>query len=115
MDMPMTAQLPAAGSPEDVGHLLYQRRRVILRPDEPLKGAVPSSAVSIAGHLVVTLECDDVELLALTAEGLTPSGIGRRMALNERTVRRRLSRLCERLGVSTPMQAVVWAVRHGVI
>jgi DNA-binding NarL/FixJ family response regulator len=37
------------------------------------------------------------------------------MALNERTVRRRLSRLCERLGVATPMQAVVWAVRHGVI
>lgn len=111
----MTVQLPATESPGDFGPQLYQRRRVILRPDEPLQGAVPSSAVSIAGHLVVTLECDDVRLLALTAEGLTPPGIGRRMSLSERTVRRRVSRLCERLGVSTPMQAVVWAVRHGVI
>ena len=111
----MTMQLPAAGSPGDACPQLYQRRRVIFRPDEPVEGAVPSSAVSVAGRLVVTLECDDVELLALTAEGLSPPGIGRRMALNERTVRRRLGRLCERLGVSTPMQAVVWAVRHGVI
>jgi DNA-binding CsgD family transcriptional regulator len=70
--------------------------------------------LSSADH-VLTLECDDVRLLALTAEGLSPAGIGRRMELNERTIRRRLGRLCERLGVSTPVQAVVWAVRHGVI
>ena len=111
----MMTQLPAAGIPGDVHPPLYQRRQVTLRPGEPLEGAVPSSALAAAGHLAVTLECDEVALLALTAEGMTPPGIGRRLSLSERTVRRRLTRLCERLGVSTPMQAVVWAVRHGVI
>jgi DNA-binding NarL/FixJ family response regulator len=111
----MTMQMPAAGIPGDVQPPLYQRIRVILRPGEAVEGAVPSSALTAAGRLAVTLECDDVALLALTAEGMTPPGIGRRLSLSERTVRRRLIRLCERLGVSTPMQAVVWAVRHGVI
>jgi DNA-binding NarL/FixJ family response regulator len=111
----MTTQIPAAGVPGDVHPPLYQRRRVILRPGEPVDGAVPSGALTVAGHLAVTLESDEVALLALTAEGMSPQGIGRRMSLCERTVRRRLTRLCEHLGVSTPMQAVVWAVRHGVI
>ena len=111
----MTTQMPAAGVPHDVHPPLYQRRKVILRPGESVEGAVPSSALTAAGHRAVTLECDEVAVLALTAEGMTPPGIGRRLSLSERTVRRRLTRLCERLGVSTPMQAVVWAVRHGVI
>ena len=43
------------------------------------------------------------------------AGLARWMGVNERTIRRRLNRICERLHVSTPVQAVVWAVRHGVI
>ena len=107
----MTTEMPAPSRPGDAWAQLYQRRRVIVRSDRHGSGG---ASLASAAH-VVTLECDDVKLLALTAEGFSPAGIGRRMGLNERTIRRRLSRLCERLGVSTPVQAVVWAVRHGVI
>lgn len=106
----MTAETLTPSPPGDACVPLYQRRRVIVRSDENGGGA----SLARAAH-VVTLECDDVRLLALTAEGLSPAVIGRRMGLNERTIRRRLSRLCERIDVSTPVQAVVWAVRHGVI
>ena len=90
---------------------LYLWKGVTIR----LNGADNGAAPGRTGPGDVTLDSDEVHLLALTAEGLTPAGIGRRMGLNERTIRRRLNRICERLGVSTPVQAVVWAVRHGVI
>lgn len=110
----MPTSRPELIAPYDAHPEPDHRRRVILLFPHRGGSASRSSGVRVADH-VVTLECDDVRLLALAADGLTPAGIGRRMALSERTVRRRLSRLCDRLGVSTPVQAVVWAVRHGVI
>jgi|SRR3954452_4044490 DNA-binding CsgD family transcriptional regulator len=106
----MTTEFTASASPGDVSATWYQRRRVILRPDGNGADAPLASDVR-----VLTLECDDVRLLALTAEGFSPAAIGRRIGVNERTIRRHLIKLCERLGVTTPVQAVVWAVRHGVI
>lgn len=61
------------------------------------------------------LEQDDLALLALVAKGLTVEAVGRRMLLSERTVRRRLRTVCSALGVSTPIEAVVWAVRRDLI
>ena len=94
---------------------LYRRRTLALVAAGGCvtSGQGPTDDGRVPGQ--VTLEADDVQLLVLFAEGLTTAGIARRMNLNERTVRRRLSRLCERLGVSTPIEAVVLAVRHGVI
>ncbi len=61
------------------------------------------------------LEQDDLALLALVAQGLTVEAVGRRMLLSERTVRRRLRTVCSALEVSTPIEAVVWAVRRDLI
>ena len=58
---------------------------------------------------------DDALLLSLLADGLMIAAVARRMNLSERTVRRRLRSLCDRLGVETPVQVVVWAVRIGMV
>ena len=118
MDMQMTMQGPPVSGPERLASQLYRRARVTLHAgDTPAVGAggEASSCDGRAAEAVVVLESEDVALLALLADGLAPAGVGRRLGLTERTVRRRLNRLCERLGVATPMQAVVWAVRHRVI
>ncbi len=58
---------------------------------------------------------NDGRLLALLAEGLPLEAIARRLGISERTVRRRIRALCDRIGVGNPVQAVVWAVRVGVV
>jgi DNA-binding NarL/FixJ family response regulator len=58
---------------------------------------------------------DEVALVRLLAEGLTLDAIARRLALSERTVRRRIRALCDRFGVETPVQVVVLAARCGVV
>ena len=58
---------------------------------------------------------DESRLLALLADGLPLEAIARRLNISERTVRRRARALCDRLGVANPVQAVVWAVRAGVL
>ncbi len=58
---------------------------------------------------------DDARLLGLVADGLVLDAIARRLNLSERTVRRRIRALCDRIGVDTPVQAVVWAVRVGIL
>lgn len=58
---------------------------------------------------------EDVELLRLLAAGLALESVARRLATSERTVRRRTRLICDRIGVAAPIQAVVWAVRRGLI
>jgi DNA-binding NarL/FixJ family response regulator len=61
------------------------------------------------------LQVSDVQLLALLADGLGLEVVARRLDISERTVRRRIRDICDRLKVATPVQAIVWAVRAGVI
>ncbi|WP_433892697.1 response regulator transcription factor [Streptomyces sp. CA-111067] len=58
---------------------------------------------------------DELLTVALFAEGLPVDAIARRTEVSERTVRRRMRALCDRLGVQSAVQAAVWAVRHGLI
>lgn len=57
----------------------------------------------------------ELQMVALFADGLSIEGIARRMEVSERTVRRRMRVVCDRLGVQAAVQAVTWAVRHGLI
>lgn len=61
------------------------------------------------------LSADEIALLRLLAEGLPVEAIARRLTLSERTIRRRVRMICDRLGVDVPIQAVVWAARRGLV
>jgi len=57
----------------------------------------------------------DVELLRMLADGLPLEAVARRMNASERTVRRRVRAICERLGFASSVQAVAWAARRGLV
>jgi len=61
------------------------------------------------------LSREDVELLRLLARGLPLDAVARRLNTSERTVRRRVRGICERLGVTASIEAVVWAARQGLV
>ena len=65
--------------------------------------------------LATELSRQDVELLRLLAGGLPLDAVARRMGKSERTVRRRVRGICDQLGLGTPIQAVAWAARRGLI
>jgi DNA-binding NarL/FixJ family response regulator len=62
-----------------------------------------------------TLSYDDLHLLGLLATGLPLDGVARRLEVSERTVRRRVRAVCDQIGVGTQIEAVVWAVRRGLL
>lgn len=62
-----------------------------------------------------SLNREDIEVLRLLGEGLPLSAIGHRLHLSERSVRRRLRVICDRLGCRSSIQAVVWAARRGLV
>jgi DNA-binding NarL/FixJ family response regulator len=64
---------------------------------------------------VAELSRQDVELLRLLAGGLPLDAVARRLNTSERTVRRRVKAICDRLGYTSSIQAVVWAARQGLV
>ncbi|MER6938616.1 helix-turn-helix domain-containing protein [Nocardioides sp. NPDC127514] len=61
------------------------------------------------------LPSGEVEVLALFARGYTIERIARALGISERTVRRRLRAAADALGAGTSVEAVVRAVRTGLI
>lgn len=58
---------------------------------------------------------EDLALLRLVAEGLPMDSVAARLGMSPRTARRRIHDLCERIGVTGTMQAVVWAAHRGLV
>ncbi|GAA1466510.1 LuxR C-terminal-related transcriptional regulator [Microbacterium thalassium] len=58
---------------------------------------------------------DDVRLLRALAEGHTTGSAARALGYSERTARRRLAAICDRLNVRSVTAAAVWAARNGLI
>ncbi|MFC3760935.1 LuxR C-terminal-related transcriptional regulator [Tenggerimyces flavus] len=75
----------------------------------------PVNHVATTSDLRRRVSDDEIRLLALLADGLPVEAIARRLALSDRTVRRRSRALCDRLGARAPIQVVAWAARNGLI
>ena len=84
-------------------------------PERYSLAARPPPAHSLAASLAAELSREDLELLRLLARGLPLEAVARRLHTSERTVRRRVKGICERLGVSASIEAVVWAARRGLV
>jgi DNA-binding NarL/FixJ family response regulator len=61
------------------------------------------------------LSMREIELLRYMAQGLSNSAIGDKVGLSEGTVRNMISQLFSKLGVTDRTQAVVIAIRYGLI
>jgi DNA-binding NarL/FixJ family response regulator len=61
------------------------------------------------------LRDDEVAVLSLLAEGLPLEIVARRLAVSERTLRRRTRAICDLLGVRATITAVAWAARRGLV
>ena len=61
------------------------------------------------------LDGPDIELLRLVAAGLPLDAVARRLQLSDRTVRRRLKAIRDRLGVDSLIQTIAWAARRGLV
>jgi DNA-binding NarL/FixJ family response regulator len=57
----------------------------------------------------------ELEVLRLLAEGLDNNEIGLRLYLSPTTVKRHISSIFAKLGVSNRVQAAIWAVRAGLL
>ena len=57
----------------------------------------------------------DLVVLSSIAEGRTVEATARSLHISERTVRRRLRQVADEIGVDSTIEAVVHAVRRGLI
>lgn len=58
---------------------------------------------------------EEVRVLAALATGMTSEAAARHLDISDRTVRRRIRRVCDHIGVGTTIEAITWAAKHGVI
>lgn len=80
-------------------------------PALPKRGRAPAKGDEGQGPLTD----EDLRLLAEIASGATNDVAARRLGMSPRVLRRRLRTVCDRLGVTTPIEAVVWAARRLLI
>lgn len=66
-------------------------------------------------HASAAISPDDLTVLRMLSQGATVEVIARDLNVSVRTLRRRNRQLCDQLEVRTPIEAVVWAVRHQLI
>jgi DNA-binding NarL/FixJ family response regulator len=68
-----------------------------------------------AGQVIARLTPREREVLQALAEGLDSEGIAERLNISVRTQRNHMANILSKLGVHSQLQALVFAVRHGVV
>jgi DNA-binding NarL/FixJ family response regulator len=79
------------------------------RPDAP----DPVAGSSTGRAALVSAE--ELAILRHIADGLPIDSVAQRVGTSPRTVRRRMRNLCDRIGVTCAIQAVVWAAHRGLV
>jgi DNA-binding NarL/FixJ family response regulator len=87
-----------------IARLVVQRARM-----------APGSGGSAATAVVDELTEREVDVLRLLADGLDNRAIGAALFLSPTTVKRHVSSIVSKLGVSNRVQAAIWAVRAGLL
>lgn len=98
-----------------LSHGVVRALRPSVLGNEPVPAAPETRNVVPTSDIRRRVSDDEIRLLALLADGLPVEAIARRLALSDRTVRRRSRALCDRLGARAPIQVVAWAARNGLI
>jgi DNA-binding NarL/FixJ family response regulator len=68
-----------------------------------------------AHKAIETLTYKEREVLEALGEGVGSEGIAERLSISVRTERNRMSSILSKLGVHSQLQALVFAVRHGLV
>jgi DNA-binding NarL/FixJ family response regulator len=68
-----------------------------------------------ARKAIETLTYREREVLEALGEGLGSEGIAERLSISVRTERNHMSSILSKLGVHSQLQALVFAVRHGLV
>jgi DNA-binding NarL/FixJ family response regulator len=68
-----------------------------------------------ARQAIARLTSREIEILQALAEGLDSEGVARKLNIALRTVRNHVSHIMTKLGVHSQLQALVFAVRYGVV
>lgn len=85
-------------------------------PTRPEKAVDTMTQVMLCRRSVdMPLTEAEITALACLAAGDTLYAAARRLNVSERTVRRRIRTACDRLNVATPIEAVVWAAKRGLV
>lgn len=74
-----------------------------------------AGGVEAAARTAAALTGREREVLCLVAQGLDNSEIARELYLSPTTVKRHVSAILSKLGVTNRVQAAIWAVRAGLI
>jgi DNA-binding CsgD family transcriptional regulator len=61
------------------------------------------------------IDMDDIQLLTEIASGVTADVAARRLQTSPAALRRHLRRICDKLNVNTPIEAVTWAARKDLL
>jgi len=61
------------------------------------------------------LTAEELLILRHIADGLPIESVAHRIGISPRTVRRRMRTLCDRIGATCVIQAVVWAAHEGLV
>ena len=68
-----------------------------------------------ARQAIARLTSREIEILQALAEGLDSEGVARKLNIALRTERNHMSHILTKLGVHSQLQALVFAVRYGVV
>jgi DNA-binding NarL/FixJ family response regulator len=68
-----------------------------------------------ARQAIEKLSPREIEVLQALAEGLDSAGIAERLHISLRTERNHMANILSKLGVHSQLQALVFALRHGVV